>query len=327
MVPALYIPTVVRPPCRSLPHTFASATAKQCHKRYHLALGFVYQYFSLFRFPSPSPSLSPLPSPFTAHSPSHSASQPVCLCFPSPFLTALHVLLTIAIVIVIAIPRKAPSTGRRSRIHPVLMFIILLDPLYPIQWFNGQAISWHGLPAARWLIYFLAIIATIPRAQLTGACNHPWAGCLWTGAIDSIPEGKGVIPLRIVHLLTGFVKHLPHIWVEDCTPVRKRWTSASAVRPHWPKLSIVASRDWIKKDYITKEVSCTLIHETVNIVYPYGSMDVFRQELRYMVPIKWQAAMYNRCRHLCPSSWLPLSFAAALWCPHCVSKMNLHPRH
>jgi hypothetical protein len=40
----------------------------------------------------------------------------------------------------------------------------------------------------------------------------------------------------------------------------------------------VASRDWIKKDYITKEVPCPLILDATKIVYPYQSTDVFRDE-------------------------------------------------
>jgi len=35
------------------------------------------------------------------------------------------------------------------------------------------------------------------------------AGCLWIGAIDLIPKGTGVVPPSIVHLIAGFVNHLP----------------------------------------------------------------------------------------------------------------------
>jgi hypothetical protein len=44
-----------------------------------------------------------------------------------------------------------------------------------------------------------------------GAFNFSQAGCLPIGAIDLIPKGTEVVPPPIVHLVTGFVKHLPHI--------------------------------------------------------------------------------------------------------------------
>jgi hypothetical protein len=97
------------------------------------------------------------------------------------------------------------------------------------------------------------------------------------------------------------------------------------VRPHQLEWWKVASRDWIKKDYIMKEVLCPVILDVANIVYRYESTDVFRDESLYMVPIQRQASIYNRCRHLCPS--LPLSFAAALRCHRCELKMNLYPKH
>ena len=87
------------------------------------------------------------------------------------------------------------------------------------------------------------------------------------------------------------------------------------------------SRDWIKKDYIIKEDPGSLILDATNFVYPYESTDLLRDESLYMVPIQPQASIYNRCRHFCPGSFLPLSFAAALWCHGCELQMNLHPRH
>jgi hypothetical protein len=88
----------------------------------------------------------------------------------------------------------------------------------------------------------------------------------------------------------------------------------------------VASLNWIKKDYIIKEVPGSLILDAANIVYPYESTDVLRDESLYTVPIQRQASIYNRCRHFCPSSCLPLSFAAALWCHRSQLKMNQDPR-
>ena len=121
------------------------------------------------------------------------------------------------------------------------------------------------------------------------------------------------------------MQHVPHIWPGGSPPLQKRGNLARVVQPHQLELWKVASHDWIKKHYIIQEVPGPLIFEAPNIVYLYQSTDVFRDESLYMVLIKWQASIYNWCRHLCPS--LPLSFAAALWCHHCELKMNLHPKH
>jgi hypothetical protein len=68
--------------------------------------------------PFPLPVLSRLPFPLPI----------LCsLPFPGPFLTALRVLVTLTVVIVIAIPRMAPSTAQRTGIHPVVIIIILID--------------------------------------------------------------------------------------------------------------------------------------------------------------------------------------------------------
>ena len=58
----------------------------------------------------------------------------------------------------------------------------------------------------------------------------------------------------------------------------------------------MATRDWIKKDYIITEVPGPLILDAANIVYPYESPDVFRDESLYTVPIQRQASINNRCR-------------------------------
>jgi hypothetical protein len=203
MLPALNIPALISPLCPSLPLTFSSATAKQRHKRYHLLLGCVQQYLSLpLPLPFPLPVLSNLPCPLHI------------LCsipFPCPFLTALRVLLTLAIVIVIAIARTAPSTARHTGIRPVVIIIILVDYLIPIQWSNGKEVAWFVLPTASRFNLCPEIIPTVPRETLTSAINLPRAGCLQIGAIDLIPASTGIVPPPIVHLVAGFVKHLPHI--------------------------------------------------------------------------------------------------------------------
>jgi hypothetical protein len=88
----------------------------------------------------------------------------------------------------------------------------------------------------------------------------------------------------------------------------------------------VASRDWVKKGYIIQECPRSHILDIANIVYQCESTEVFRDESRYVVLIQRQRSIHHRCRHFCPSSCLPLSFALALWCHRCKLKMNLHPR-
>ena len=152
--------------------------------------------------PYPFPVLSRLPFPLPTFR---------SLSFPGSFLTALRVLPTLAVIIVIAIARMAPATALRSGIRPVLISIILVDYLIPIHWSNGQEVAWFVQPAG-WLLNLRPeIIATIPRETLVGAVNLPRAGHLWIGAIDLIPKGMWVVPPPIVHLVTGCVKHLPHI--------------------------------------------------------------------------------------------------------------------
>jgi hypothetical protein len=123
----------------------------------------------------------------------------------------LLVLLTLAVVIFIGSAGTAPSTARRSGIHPVVIIILLVNYLIPIQLSNGQEVACLVLPAAWPLNLCPGIIATLPRETLGGEFNPSRAGCLRIEAIDFIPEGTGVVPPPIVHLVTGFVKHLPHI--------------------------------------------------------------------------------------------------------------------
>ena len=133
------------------------------------------------------------------------------LRIPISFLSALRILLTLAVIIVIAIARTAHSTAPSSGIRPVPIMIILINCLIPIQWFNGQEVAWLVLPAAWWLNLCPEIIATVPRERLPGAFKFPKAGCMRIGAIDLIPEATWVVPPPILHLVVGFVKHLPHI--------------------------------------------------------------------------------------------------------------------
>jgi len=169
MLPRLIIPALVSPPCPSLPLTFPSATAKQRQERYHLLLGCVKQYLSLHRFPSPSPSLSPccLQSPFL------SPFYPLFPALSRFFLTPLGVLLTVAVVIVIAIARAAPSIAGHTGMRPVVIIIILIEYLIPIQWSNGEEVAWFVLPTAWRFTLCPEIIAIIPGETPTGAYNLP----------------------------------------------------------------------------------------------------------------------------------------------------------
>ena len=67
------------------------------------------------------------------------------------------------------------------------------------------------LPAGGWLNLCPEVIATVAKETLAGAFNLDRAGCLRIGAIDLIPEDTGIVPPLIVHLIAGFIKHLPHI--------------------------------------------------------------------------------------------------------------------
>jgi hypothetical protein len=167
----------------------------------------------------------PLPLPVPLHV--------VCsIPFPGPFLTALHVLPTLAVLILIAIARTAASTAQCSAIRPVVIIIILVEYLIPIYSSNGQDVTWFVLPAAWRLNLCPEIIATIPRETLTGAFNLPHAGFLLIGAIDLISEGTGVVPPPTVHLVAGFVKYLPHISAEGSLALPNRQNPPPAVRPH-----------------------------------------------------------------------------------------------
>jgi len=240
----------------------------------------------------------PFPFPFPCRIPviSYLSFPPHTVCslpFPGRFLMALRFLLTIAVIIVNAIARMAPSTAQHSGICLVLIIIILVDYLIPIRWSYGQEVSWLVIPAA-WRRHLCpGIITTLPRETFTGAFNLPRAGCLWIDAIELIPEGTGVVPPPIVHLVAGLVKCLPYIWAAGCPTLLKWWTPAAAVRPHPLEVWKVASPDWIKNDYTIKEVPWPHILDTANILYPNESTHVSRNQSHYMVPIQRLALIYN----------------------------------
>jgi len=316
ILPAINIPTLVSPRCPSLPLTFPSATAKQRHDRYHLPLGLVQHYLSLYRVTSPSPSLSPsrpqLRSLSTTHPLFPSLSRSLShrpACPPNPRRRHCH------------------CHGQDGSFHRSALW----DPPsshhhHPHRSFHLNSVVWLVLSAAWRHNHCPEIIATVPREMLAGAYKLSQAGCQRIAAIDLIPECTGIVAPPIVHLVAGFVKYLPHIWVEGCPPLPKRRTPAPAVRPYQLELWQVASCDWIKNNYILKEVPGPLILDAADILYPYESTDVFWDQSLHTVPIQWQASIYNRCRHFCLSISLPLTFAAVLWCHRCKLKMKLHLR-
>jgi len=230
MLPARNIPALVSPPCPSLPMTFPLQLQSNGPRDIISPWNVFNNTFPITDFrppphPFPLPVLSRLPIPLPMLR---------SLPFLGPFATPLRDLLTlaIAIVIVIVMARTAPSTARSCGMRPVLITIILIEYLIPIQWSEGQEVAWLLLPAAWRLNLYPVIIATIPRETLAGAFNLSRAACLRIGGNNLIPEGTGVVPPPIVHLVAGCVKPLPHIWAEGCPPLLQRWTPAPAVRQH-----------------------------------------------------------------------------------------------
>jgi hypothetical protein len=65
------------------------------------------------------------------------------------------------------------------------------------------------------------------------------------------------------------------------------------VQPHPLELLKVDSCDWIKQQYIMKELPYPPILSAANNINPYESMEVFQDESLYMVPIQRQALIYN----------------------------------
>jgi len=88
------------------------------------------------------------------------------------------------------------------------------------------------MPAASRLDLYREIVATVQWETLNAVFNLPWAGCLWSSAMDLIPEYMRVVAPPIVHLVMAVVKHLLHVWKGGSPPLPKKQTPASEVRPH-----------------------------------------------------------------------------------------------
>jgi hypothetical protein len=183
--PALYIPTLVSPLCPSLPPRSPSPTAKLRDDRYLPLLGV---FINTFPYTLSLPLPLPFPLPFLC-----SLAIPYCC------LTALPVLITIAIFISIASARTAPSTVQSSEIRLVVVNIHFVDYLLPISSANGQQVAWHVLLAASSLNLGCEIITTLQRQMLTGASNLSREGYQRFGVIELISEGNEVVPMPIVH--------------------------------------------------------------------------------------------------------------------------------
>jgi len=142
----LNTPTLVSPPCPIPPLTFPLQLQSNGTRDIISLWGLFNNTFPItvsnplrLPFPFPLPVLSRLPFPLPIF---------CSLPFSGPFLTTLRVLLTLTVVIVIGISRTAPSTTGHCGIHPVHIIIILVDYLIPMQWSNGQDVTWLVLPAA-----------------------------------------------------------------------------------------------------------------------------------------------------------------------------------
>jgi hypothetical protein len=94
-------------------------------------------------------------------------------------------------------------------IRPVLIIIIiLLNYLIPMQWSNGKEVVWIELPTSWRLNLCPEIISNVPREMITGELKLPRAGYQRIGAIDLNPEGTGIDPPPIIHIVVGFINHL-----------------------------------------------------------------------------------------------------------------------
>jgi hypothetical protein len=109
----------------------------------------------------------------------------------------------------IGMPRPAPSTSQRSGIRSVLLSIFLVDVYTLICPFDGQQVAWLLLLAAWLLNLYPEMITTVTRETFNGESIVSRADCLRIGVINMIPGDGEVIPLPIVHLVVGFVKHSP----------------------------------------------------------------------------------------------------------------------
>jgi hypothetical protein len=75
------------------------------------------------------------------------------------------------------------------------------------------------------------------------------------------------------------------------TPTNANYCSCGVARS--AGIMKVASRDWIKKDYMLNDIPCPLNGDAAKIVYQDESMDVFQNESLDTVPIQQQVSIYD----------------------------------
>ena len=182
MLPAPIIPALVCPPCPSLPYTFHSATWKQRHKIYHLPLGFVSQYLSLYRFLCPSTYLAPSRPLIPALSRSLT-QRPACPPHPRHHNCSRH--------------RQVGPCHSSAHMDPPSVHHHshhLCHPDSVVTHPGSRLGSTAAIVVAQWLPW--------DHHYSTQRNAYRWleplrAGCLGIRAIDLIPEGTGVYQLQL----------------------------------------------------------------------------------------------------------------------------------
>jgi hypothetical protein len=97
------------------------------------------------------------------------------------FLTAMHILIALAVANAITIATMAASTAWHTGIRSVLIIIIVVHYLIPIQWSSSQQVSRLLLPADWWVNLSHETISTVPREMLDGEFNNHRACCCQNG--------------------------------------------------------------------------------------------------------------------------------------------------
>jgi len=165
--------------------------------------------------------------------------------------------------------------------------------------------------------------------MLTSPVNLPRAGWLRIGAIDLIPEGTGIVPPPILHLVAGLVKHLPHIWAESRPPLPEKAnscscsaaTSAGIVKSgeswldqdrFYHKRSPMPSHPWCRKHCIS-----VWVHRCVPRWIPiYGADPMTGVDLQPMSASLPSSSPFLCCCPLVPLLWVEnesTSGTLALW--------------
>jgi len=162
--------------------------------RYHLPLGFVWKYLSLYRFPSPSPSVPLLASPSPSHSCSLSPSHPL---FPSLSQSLSHRPASASHPVSCHCHCQQQDGSFHCSAHrdpPSSLYHHPCQLSHPNSVVFRPGCHLRVLPAAWRLNHCHETIATVSKKTRAGAFNLPWACRLRAGAIDLITEGTWVVP-------------------------------------------------------------------------------------------------------------------------------------